>query len=207
MVVIDPLRTATAEAADWFIQPLPGTDVALMLAMIHVLIRDDLLDEDYVERHTVGFEELRERVVDWTPERAAATCGLAAAEVERLARMYGTVRPVSIRTLIGAEHREHGAMLFRTMACLPALVGAWRDRGGGLARSVGSWTESAIDLPALSGPSLSPGWPRRGISMNHLGRALTDDALDPPITALYVWNGNPLVTVPNAGAHPPRARA
>ncbi len=198
VVVIDPIRTATAEAADWFVQPLPGTDVALMLAMIHVLIRDDLIDTDYVERYTVGFDELAERVADWTPERAAATCGLPVADVERLARMYGTVRPVAIRTLIGAEHREHGAMLFRTMACLPALVGAWRDRGGGLARSVGSWTEVMLDGAGLAGPSLSQGRARRGISMNHLGRALTDDEMSPPLTALFVWNGNPLVTVPNA---------
>ena len=110
--------------------------------------------------------------------------------------MYGTVRPVAIRTLIGAEHREHGAMLFRTMACLPALVGAWRDLGGGLARSVGSWTEPA--LGDLGRPDLAGGRARRGISMNHLGRALTDADLDPPITSLFVWNGNPLVTVPNA---------
>ncbi len=197
VVVIDPIRTATARAADWFIQPLPGTDVALMLALMHVLVRDDLVDRDYVARHTVGYEELAARVADWPPERAAAVCGVAVEEIECLARAYGTVRPAFIRTLIGAEHHENGAMFFRTLACLPALTGSWRERGGGLARSVGAWEESVIDYDALA-PSTQP--VTRGINMNRLGRVLTDERLDPPIAALVVWNGNPAVTVPNAEA-------
>ncbi len=197
VVVVDPLRTATAEAADWFVQPLPGTDVALMLAMMHVLIRDDLLDREYVEAHTTGFEDLAEHVAGWPPERAAAVCGLEVAEIERLARAYGSTRPAMIRTLIGAEHHEHGAMFFRTLACLPALTGAWRDRGGGLARSVGSWSDVNVDDSVFEAEHLAGGRSRRGISMNHLGRALT--ALDdPPVKALFVWNGNPAVTVPSA---------
>ncbi len=197
VVVIDPIRTATAQAADWFIQPLPGTDVALMLAMMHVLIRDDLIDHDYVTRHTVGYEDLAARVAEWPPERAADVCDVPADEIERLADAYGTVRPAFIRTLIGAEHHENGAMFFRTLACLPALTGSWRERGGGLARSVGAWEESVIDHAAFA-PTTQPA--TRGINMNHLGRVLTDETLDPPIAALVVWNGNPAVTVPNAEA-------
>jgi anaerobic selenocysteine-containing dehydrogenase len=191
VVVIDPIRTITAEAADWFIQPLPGTDVALMLAIMHVLVRDGLVDGDYVSRHTLGYTELVDRVAEWTPVRAAEVCGLEASEIERFARAYGTTRPSFIRTLIGPEHHENGAMFYRTLACLPLLTGDWRHLGGGLCRSVGSWfgeqvDESVFDVPATT----------RAISMNHLGRVLVDPAVG--IHALFVWNGNPLVSVPNA---------
>ena len=195
VVVIDPLRTMTAQAADWFIQPLPGTDVALMLGMMHVLIRDGLTDRDYIERHAVGYEALAERAAEWTPGRAAAACGVPAADIERLARAYGSTQPAFIRTLVGAEHHENGAMFFRTLACLPALTGSWRDRGGGLARSVGTWANVNVDDSVFDSIE---GTTRRGINMNRLGRALTDPELTPPVKALFVWNGNPAVTVPNA---------
>jgi anaerobic selenocysteine-containing dehydrogenase len=198
VVVIDPIRTITAESADEFIQPLPGTDIALMLAMMHVLVRDGLIDEPWVAAHTVGFDELAAHVADWTPERAAALCAIDADVIERLARDYGTIRPAAIRTLIGAEHHENGAMFYRTMAVLPALVGAWQDRGGGLARSVGSYHDALIDGAALVRPDLLAGRTPRTINMSRLGEALTDPALDPPVSALVVWNCNPLVIVPNA---------
>lgn len=196
IITIDPLRTATAAASDRHIQPLPGTDVALMLAMMHVLIRDGLLDHDYIDNYAVGFEALRDHVAAWTPERAAAVCGVEAETIEELASLYGTVRPAHIRTLIGAEHHENGAMFFRALACLPVLTGSWRELGGGLSKSTHSWANANVDdgvfNPAGHGDS------RREINMNHLGRALTDPSLDPPIQALFVWNGNPAVTVPNA---------
>ena len=156
VVVIDPIRTMTADDADWFIQPLPGTDIALMLAMMHVLIRDGLTDERWVAEHTVGFDELAAHVAEWTPERAAATCGVAAADIERLATMYGTVRPAVIRTLVGAEHHENGAMFFRTMACLPALIGAWQRpwwRPGPLDRGVGRRLDRQRDVLQRPGPA------------------------------------------------------
>jgi len=191
VVVIDPIRTITAGSADWFIQPLPGTDVAFMLAVMNVLIRDDLVDQDYVDRHALGFEDLATRVGEWPPERAARVCGIEVAEIERFARAYGTRRPTFIRTLIGAEHRERGAMFYRTLACLPVLTGAWKDRGGGLSRSVGVWSEDQADDSVFDVPSGT-----RQISMNHLGRVLTDPTVG--IHALFVWNGNPVVSVPNA---------
>ncbi len=198
VVVIDPIRTLTAESADQFIQPLPGTDIALMLAMMHVLVRDGLTDEPWVAAHTVGFDELAAHVADWTPERASALCGVDADIIEGLARDYGTIRPAAIRTLIGGEHHENGAMFYRTMAVLPALVGAWQDRGGGLARSVGSYHDALIDGAALTRPDLLAGRTPRTINMSRLGEALTDATLDPPVAALVVWNSNPLVIVPNA---------
>ena len=133
IVVIDPIRTLTAEAADQFVQPLPGTDIALMLAMAHVLIRDGLVDRPWVDEHVLGFAELAAHVADWTPERAAAICGLDATVIEDLAGDYGTVRPAAIRTLIGAEHHENGAMFFRTLAVLP---GARRRLAGPGRRAV-----------------------------------------------------------------------
>lgn len=198
LVVIDPLRTITADAADEFIQPLPGTDIALMLAMMHVLIRDDLIDREWVDAHTLGFDELAAHVADWTPERAAAICGLDVDVVERLARDFGTIRPAAIRSLIGAEHHTNGAMFYRTLAILPALVGAWRDVGGGLSRSVGTYQDDLVDEAALTRPDLLDGRQPRWINMSRLAEALTDPALDPPVKAMIVWNANPLVSVPNA---------
>ena len=198
IVVIDPVRTVTADAADWFLPIRPGTDVAFVLAVMHVIVRDDLVDHDYVSQHTTGFDELVEHVRDWTPERAAIECGLDAVDIERFAREYATTTPAFIRTLIGAEHRELGAQFFRAVSLLPALIGAWKHRGGGYARSVGSYNYDFVDITTFAAPHLAGGKPRRAISMNRLGRALLDEALDPPIRAVIVWNGNPVVTAPEA---------
>jgi len=198
VVVVDPIRTMTAESADVFVQPLPGTDVALMLAMMHILIRDGLVDHDYLERYTDGFDELSVQVAEWTPLRAAQVCGISVDDIESLARDYGTIRPSFIRTLIGAEHRQHGAMFFRTLSCLPMLVGAWREKGGGFARSVGSYAAVNVDDSVFTVDSLSAGQERRPLSMNKIGQVLNDENLDPAVKALFVYNGNPLVTAPNA---------
>jgi anaerobic selenocysteine-containing dehydrogenase len=168
-----------------------------MLAVMHVLIRDGLTDKQWIDDHTLGFDELAMHVDEWTPERAAATCGVAAADIERLATMYGTIRPAVIRTLIGAEHHENGAMFFRTLACLPALVGAWKDRGGGLARSIGVWTGSVVDESALERPDLLAGRQPRWVNMSRLGETLTETTR-PPIRGLMVWGCNPLVIAPNS---------
>ena len=193
VVVIDPIRTITAQSADWSIQPLPGTDVALMLGVMHVLVRDDLIDHEYVSEHALGFEELAAHVASWDPARAAKVCGIEADEIEELARAYGTTPKSFIRTLIGAEHHEHGAMFFRALGCLPVLTGAWRHRGGGLSRSVSVWSEAAVDSSVIEVDR-----PTREVSMNRLGEALTDAGME--VHALIVWNGNPLVSVPNAAA-------
>ncbi len=201
IVCIDPIRTVTAEECDQFIQPLPGTDIALMLAMMHVVVRDDLVDRDWIDAHTLGFDELAEHVTDWTPGRAAVECGVPAEVIEALAGEYAAARPAAIRSLIGAEHHENGAMFYRTIACLPALTGAWRDRGGGFFRSVGTWQDQLVDEAALGRPDLLGGREVRTFNMSRLGEILLDE--QPPIRALVVWNSNPLVIVPNAE----RARA
>ena len=198
VVVVDPIRTITADEADWFIQPFPGTDTALMLAMMHVIIRDKLCDDEFVAQHTEGFAELCAEVAAWNPERAATECGVEAADIETFAREYATAQPAFIRTMIGAEHRENGAMLFRAMACLPTLTGSWKHRGGGLSRSVGSWFNDYVDDSVFDAEHLSPGKPRRALPFTQLGQVLTDTSLTPPISVLYVWNGNPVLTCPNS---------
>jgi anaerobic selenocysteine-containing dehydrogenase len=196
LVVIDPIRTITADEADQFIQPLPGTDVALMLAMMRVIIAEGLVDHEWVTAHTLGFEQLVEHVTDCTPEWAAAECGVEAEVIVALAREYATIRPAAIRTLIGAEHHEHGAMFFRTLGCLPALTGSWKDRGGGLMRSVGSWQNRLVDNDALSRPDLLAARNPRTLNMSRLGEILLDE--QPAVRSMIVWNCNPLVIVPNA---------
>jgi anaerobic selenocysteine-containing dehydrogenase len=196
LVVVDPIRTITAEEADRFIQPLPGTDIAMMLSMMHVIIRDGLADRAWIDQHTVGFGELADGVERATPEWAAAQCGVDGIVIEQLARDYATVRPAAIRTLIGAEHHENGAMFHRTLACLPAITGSWQERGGGLMRSVGSWQDALVDEAALHRPDLLDGRRPRTFNMSRLGEILLDE--DAPVRAMFVWNSNPLVIVPNA---------
>ena len=198
VVVVDPIRTVTADEADWFIQPRPGTDTALMLAMMHVIIRDDLIDHNFVRDHTNGFDELVAAVLSWTPDAAAAVCDVPADDIEKFAREYATAKPAFIKTVIGAEHRENGAMLFRTMACLPTITGSWRHRGGGLSRSVGSWFGEFVDTSVFAGEHLAGGKVRRSLSFTQLGRVLTNTTLSPPVNVLFVWNGNPVSTCPNA---------
>jgi anaerobic selenocysteine-containing dehydrogenase len=196
VVVIDPLKTRTAVAADWHIRPRPGTDAALALGMMSVIVAERLYDASYVAAHTLGFDALRSRLADYTPDRAAALTGLEAEEIIRLARVYATTRPAAIRVLIGMEHHASAEMSFRAISCLPALVGAWRERGGGLLHHTLALHAQALNSQAVRMPELEDSSVRR-VNMQHLGRALTDPALDPPICALFVYNSNPATTAPN----------
>src|ERR1700692_1958377 len=128
---IDPYRSLTAEKCQTHIALLPGTDSALALGLMHVLIRDGLIDRGYVERHTLGFDGLRERGRSYDPARFASICGIGAGEIESLARLYGTTRPALIRANYGMQRARGGGMATRNIACLPGLVGAFRDAAGG----------------------------------------------------------------------------
>jgi anaerobic selenocysteine-containing dehydrogenase len=194
LVVIDPVRTLTAEAADVFVQPLPGTDVALILAMMHELIANDWIDHAYIAAHATGFDDLADHVAAWTPDRAAQICGLQPDDITSLARLYGTNRPSFVRTLIGAEHGEQGATFFRAAAMLPVLTGAWNERGGGFARSVGVYAGGAMN--SLASPAVTSPAPRRELQANHIGRWLSDPV--EAVHALIVYGANPVVTLPNA---------
>ncbi len=196
LVVVDPIRTRTADAADWHLQIRPASDAALALAMMHVMIRDGLVDHDYVARHAVGYEALAERARDYSPEQVSATVGLPAADIERFAREYATTQPSLLRPLIGVEHHRNGAMLFRTLACLAVLSGAWKHRGGGLARSTHALQFAVLDMDRVEMPEVyKPGV--RVINMRELGDALCSRELQPPVRALIVYGANPAISMPN----------
>jgi len=195
-VHIDVHRNRTSAFADRFIQVRPGTDAALALGMMHVIVRDGLYDRDYVAAHTVGFEQLSERVAEFPPERVERISGVPAEMVETLAREYATTRPAFIRIGNGLQHHDNGGMAVRTIACLTGLVGAWRDVGGGAMKSNAGY--SAMNLAALTRPDLLAGRKVRTINMNQLGQALTE-LDDPPVKAMIVYNSNPAVIAPDQG--------
>jgi anaerobic selenocysteine-containing dehydrogenase len=194
LVTVDPYRSRTACKSDQHLALLPGTDAALALGMMHVIFRDGLEDVEYLEKHTLGHRELRERAEEWPPERAAATTGLAAPSVEAFAREYATTRPSAIRINYGLNRHAGGGMAVRTLACLPAVVGAWRDPGGGVLLSTSGSFPVAND--ALERPDLAPPGTRT-LNMSQLGRILTDGNLDPPVMALFVYNSNPGAVAPD----------
>ena len=198
IVVVDPMRTRTAEAADWFLQIKPAADAALALAMMHVIIRDGLVDDEYVSKHAIGYEPLAERVRQYAPEQMSETVGLPPGDIERFAREYATTQPSLVRALIGPEHHRNGAMQFRTLACLPVLTGAWKHRGGGLARSTHKLHFSVLDMTSVTMPEVhKPGV--RVLNMRDLGKDLCDRRLEPPIRSLMVYGANPMVSMPNQG--------
>ena len=131
LIVIDPYRTRTAALADWHIAIRPGTDAALALGMMHVIVNEGLEDRAYIDEMTHGFAQLAERAREYTPERVAAWTGMTAAEVERLAREYATTRPAALRLNYGVQRGENGGTAVRAIGMLPALTGAWKHRGGG----------------------------------------------------------------------------
>ena len=193
LVVVDPYRSRTAEKADQHLALLPGSDAALALGVMHVIFRDRLEDRDYVDRYTVGADQLRERVKEWTPARTAEITGLTAAEVEGFAREYATTQPSAIRVNYGLNRHAGGGMAVRTIACLPALTGAWRHPGGGVLLSTSGTFPT--NSKALERPDLVPPGTRT-LNMSQLGRILTDPHLDPPVKALFVYNCNPAAVAP-----------
>ncbi len=194
LVAIDPYRSLTAEKCHTHLALLPGTDAALALGLMHVLIRDDLIDHDYVSRHTLGFDELCERASQYGPERVASICGITTAEIESLAHLYATTRPALIRANYGLQRVRGGGMAMRNIACLPALIGAFRDPAGGILVSTsGNFT---IDNQALSRPDLLAGRTPRTINMSAIGRALNDAG--PPLRAVVVYNSNPVAVAPDS---------
>ncbi len=217
VVVIDPIRTRTARAADEWLPIHPGTDGALALGLMHVLIGEDLVDHEYIERATIGFAALAERVREWTPERVEPITGIPATRIRSMAHEYATVRPAAIRINYGLQRHRGGGMAVRTIACLPALIGAWRERGGGLQlSSSGSFN---LDMRGLERSDLLGDRSPRTFNMNRLGEALSLDPeqlrhahvharpIDPlpaepgpPVHALFVYNSNPAAVAPDQGA-------
>jgi anaerobic selenocysteine-containing dehydrogenase len=205
-VVIDPYRTRTANAADWFVQPNPGTDGALALGMAHVLFAEGLHDEPFLEAHSVGWRAFRERCCDYPPERVAQITGLTAEEIVRLARAYATQGPSAIRLGYGLSRTGNGGGMIRAIATLPAVIGAWGKPGSGLLLSTSAHfpgNPRAVKRPDLQvepDSQSSVKWGRkrpRAINMNEIGRALLEET-DPPIRALFVFNSNPAGVAPDS---------
>jgi anaerobic selenocysteine-containing dehydrogenase len=198
LVVIDPYKTRTARCADWHLPINPGTDVALALGMMHVIINEKLHNADYVSQYTLGFDQLKERVQDYPPEQVARWTGISAADIVKLAREYATVRPAMIRVNYGVQRAQNGGSAMRAIAMLPCITGAWAEAGGGLQLS----TSGAfyMNVHGLERPDLmtkSPlGRPARVVNMSTLGKALNQLA-DPPVKAVFVYNSNPAVVAPN----------
>ncbi|HTO65545.1 MAG TPA: molybdopterin-dependent oxidoreductase [Bradyrhizobium sp.] len=192
VVVIDPLRSRTAAAADWHIPIRPGTDTALVLGMIHVIGEEGLLDRDYIERYTTGFDELAARAKEFPPERVEAITAVPKEDIRKLAREFATLQPAAIRVGVAIERSAGGGDALRAIVSLPALVGAWRHVGGGVMAS----PARAFPRKMLSRPDLIPPG-TRVVNLLQLGRALTGRlGLDPPIDALFVYNSNPLIACP-----------
>ena len=220
VIVIDPAQTRTARAADEWIPIRPGTDGALALSMMHVIITENLFDADYVARYTVGFDALKEAVAEWTPERAAAVTGVPAERIGQLARAYATTAPAALRINYGLQRHYGGGMAVRAITCLPALIGAWKDRGGGIQLST-SGSFRHFDYSGLHRPDFLAGRTPRTLNMNRLGDALSLDPAHiaqsyyaprpvdrkpdpaqagPPVKALIVYNCNPAAVAPDQSA-------
>lgn len=198
LVVIDPYQTKTARLADWHIPIRPGTDAALALAMMHVILRDSLHDADYVARHTHGFDKLRERAAEYPPELVTHWTGIPTTDIERLAHEYAVTTPAVIRLNYGIQRCENGGTAARAVMMLPALTGAWKHQGGGLQLSTSGafpWDKQVIERPDLM--TASPlGRPARVVNMASLGHALTE--LDNPgVHAMFVYNSNPAAIAPD----------
>ncbi len=195
LVVIDPYKYRGARQADWHIQPRPGTDTAFVLGVMNVLIAEELLDHDYIERYTTGFDKLAQKAAQWPPERAAEVTGVPAQQIREFARLWHASRPAVLRVGYGLQRHTNGGMTVRAICMLPALTGHWRDPGGGfLLSNSGSY---GLDRQALERPDLVPSPPPREINMIELGKALTELG-DPPVKALFVYNSNPAAVAPNA---------
>ncbi len=195
VVSIDPRRTTTARSADEHLQPRPATDGALALGLMHVLFAEGLHDETWLRAHALGWEELRERVAAFPPERVAAITGIPAERIVALARRYGTTKPALLKFADGVQRHGNGGQTVRALASLPAVVGQIGVRGGGLAYSASgyvSWSGEAVTHRAECPPT------PRIVNMNRLGAALTGEVIDPPIKSLYVFAANPVTSAPNA---------
>ena len=202
LIAIDPYRSLTAEKCHQHIALLPGTDAALALGLMHVLIAEDLLDHDYIANYTLGFEQLKQRAAEWTPERTAETCGISVKEVVDLARLYGQTakagEPVAIRTNYGVQRVRGGGMAVRNIACLPALVGAWRHAAGGVQLS--SSGSFPTNKAWLQRPDLLQRQPRT-INMSTIGDDLLrpgSPEFGPAIEAVIVYNSNPVAVAPDS---------
>jgi anaerobic selenocysteine-containing dehydrogenase len=195
--VIDPVQNRTGRAADRHFAVNPGSDLALALGMIHVILREGWQDREYVGRNTNGFHDLCKLAQDYEPSRVSKLTGLAADDIELLATEYAHSRPAAIRVNYGVQRSERGGAAIRAIAALPAITGSWKEAGGGLQLSTSGafqFNKAALERPDLQGQS-PLGREARLVNMSQLGQALTALS-DPPVKALVVYNSNPAAIAP-----------
>jgi len=197
IIVIDPIRTLTARSADQFIQPLPGTDAALALSMMYVMVTEELHQPEWIAAHTIGWESLLERIMQFPPDHAAQITGLDVDTILDLARTYATTTPALLRVSDGINRHTNGGQTVRTLASLPAITGQYGLPGGGLMYSASDWLQWDNEAVTHAHDSACPP-PPRSLNMNRLGALLTGEA-DPPVYSLFVYNANPVASTPNAG--------
>jgi len=194
VVVIDAYKSRTAKQADWHIAPKPGTDGALAMAIINSIIEQGLVDKDYVDNYTVGYDELAERARERTPEWAEAITGVAAEDIRQLAKDLATEQPAAIRMGVALERHYGGGQTIRAVTCIPGLTGAWRHVGGGITQFP-VW-EHPYKFDVICRPDLIPEG-TRVINALQIGRALTGEMdLDIPIKSMMFWNANPVTQSP-----------
>ena len=201
LICIDPRRTETAEKCHQHLALIPGTDGALALGLMHELIVNGWLDEDYIARHVEGFEALRDKALAWPPERTAEVCGLSADEVRGLARDYASTQPAAIRLNYGMQRCRGGGNAVRLIALLPCLTGAWRQPGGGMLLSASGWFRGFVDAATLQRPDLLAGRRPRTINMVTIGDDLLRQStaeFGPKIEAVVVYNSNPVAVAPDS---------
>jgi anaerobic selenocysteine-containing dehydrogenase len=195
LVVVDPFRSRTARVADRHLRPLPGTDAALALGMMRAVLDAGLADEEWCRAYADGYDELVERLGEHPVEHWAEVCGVEATEIETVGREFASTQPSLLRLGVGAQRHLGAPIAYRTIACLPALAGSWRHRGGGCSY-IPTATANAVPSAVLDGAELRKGEVRQ-INMSQLGEALTDPELEPPVAALVVWSSNPATIAPD----------
>jgi anaerobic selenocysteine-containing dehydrogenase len=193
VVVIDPIRTRTAAQSDWHLAPMPGTDAALALSLLHVVLQDGKEDREFIDRRTVGWEAFRQRILEFPPSRAAAIAGLEEQDIMRLGRLIADTRPTAIRIGIGLQRHGGGGMAVRTMTCIPGVTGDWRHLGGGVSYDTRGFY--GLNWAALWRDDLRPR-PARELHMTRLGEGLLE-LDDPPVKALFVYGSNPVASIPH----------
>jgi anaerobic selenocysteine-containing dehydrogenase len=192
VVSIDPIRTRTAAQSDWHLAPLPGSDAALALGLLHVVLAEGGADRAFIEGHTVGWESFRQRILEFPPARAAEITGLPAPCIVELGRRLARTRPTGIRIGIGIQRHGGGGMAVRTITCIPGVTGDWRHAGGGVCYDTRGFF--GLDWPALWRDDLRTR-DTRALHMTQLGAGLLETA-DPPVKALLVYASNPVASVP-----------
>ncbi len=193
VVTIDPIRTRTAAQSDWHLAPIPGTDAALTLGLLHVVLAENREDREFIARATVGWEAFRTRILEFPPSRAAAISGLPTESIVELGRRLAATRPTGIRIGIGIQRHAGGGMAVRTITCIPGVTGDWKHAGGGVSYDTRGFF--GVDWAALWRDDLRAR-SARALSMTRLGEGLLE-VDDPPVKALFVYASNPMASIPH----------